>query len=104
MAISRSTQAGIARDCERELNTSSRGNLGSLAMFYCVCEKGEHWQAFTNGLAEVGFGLLHKCLNAGPSRRNRRSIENILFRLISKTSPLRGWLRQNIPKGPPRKK
>ena len=46
-------------------------------MFHCLCEEREQWQPCTNGLAEVGFGLLHGCWNAGPSRRNRRFLENV---------------------------
>ena len=46
----RSTQSNIARNCERELKAEARGTLGGLAMFHWVCEAGEQWQAYTNGL------------------------------------------------------
>ena len=31
--------------------------------------------------AEVGFGLLHECWNAEPSRRNRKFIETVFVKL-----------------------
>ena len=34
MAFLRSTQSSIARDCERELKTASRGTLGGLTMLH----------------------------------------------------------------------
>ena len=46
----RSTHSSIARDFERDLKAASRGTLGGLTMFHCVCEEGKQWQACTNGL------------------------------------------------------
>ena len=50
---------------------------------------GKQWHACTNGLAEVGFGLLHGCSNAGPSRRNRRSIEKKIVKLDNRLNKKR---------------
>ena len=57
----RSTQSSIARDGERELKTAPQGTLGGSAMLHWVFEEGEKWQACTNGLAEVKFGLWYGC-------------------------------------------